>query len=380
MNDIARSSSPPVFLAGGGEMGKLIRKHDWSAASLGPLETWPQSLRVILGFLLRSPVPMVLLWGEDGIMLYNDAYSVFAGSRHPELLGSKVRDGWPEVVAFNDNVMQVVLAGGTLHYRGQELVLHRAGQPDRVWMNLDYSPVLDESGEPAGVLCVVAEITEQIAAEQRREAAEAALRAERDRSQRVLDNMGEAFVLLDREFRIVDMNAEAMRLENRPKEAILGKTHWEAHPDAAPELGELYRKAMREKRAVALEHRYVWPDGRDTWIDMRAYPVRDELAVFYRDVTDRKRTEEALRASDDRQRFLISLDNEVRGLVEPAAVVAATSRALGERLGAARVAYAEIDEANDRASVHGGWTDGTLAQLPGELRLSSFGPTMIALL
>jgi PAS domain S-box-containing protein len=176
------------------------------------------------------------------------------------------------------------------------------------------------------VLCILAETTGQVAAERSREQAEAALRAERDRSQGVLDNMGEAFVLLDREFRIVDMNAEAMRLEKRPKEDILGKTHWEAHPDAAPELGELFRQGMRERRPVSMEHRYVWPDGRDTWIDTRVYPAGEGLAVFYRDATERKRAEAAVRASDDRQRFLIALADEVRGLADPGAVVAATSR------------------------------------------------------
>jgi len=68
--------------------------------------------------------------GEDGIMIYNDAYSVFAGGRHPRLLGSKVREGWPEVADFNDHVMKVGLAGGTLAYRNQELTLHRRGLPE----------------------------------------------------------------------------------------------------------------------------------------------------------------------------------------------------------------------------------------------------------
>lgn len=380
MDDAARSPGGAAFPAGGGSMAALIREHDWQATALGPAEGWPRSLRTILDIMLPSPVPMVLLWGDDGIMLYNDAYSVFAGGRHPALLGSKVREGWPEVTGFNDNVMRVGLAGGTLHYRDQELTLHRHGRPEQVWMNLDYSPVPGDGGEPAGVLCILAETTGQVVAECRRDAAEAALRAERDRSQGVLDNMGEAFVLLDRAFRFVDMNAEAMRLEQRPKQAVLGRTHWEAHPDAAPELGELYRRAMRERRAVDLEHRYVWPDGRDTWIDMRAYPVEGGLAVFYRDVTDRRRAEEAVRASDDRQRFLIALDDGVRGLASPAAVVAATSRALGERLGATRVAFVEIDEARDRATILGGWTDGTVAQLPDELRLSGFGATLVGLL
>jgi hypothetical protein len=65
------------------ECGRLIAFRDWSATSIGPLDTWLQSLRTATSILLRSPVPMVMLWGEDGVMLYNDAYSVFAGGRHP---------------------------------------------------------------------------------------------------------------------------------------------------------------------------------------------------------------------------------------------------------------------------------------------------------
>jgi PAS domain S-box-containing protein len=107
----------------------------------------------------------VLLWGPDGIMIYNDAYSAFAGGRHPKLLGSKVREGWPEVADFNDNVMKVGLSGGTLAYKDQELTLNRHGRPEQVWMNLDYSPVLNEAGEPAGIIAIVVETTERIFAE-----------------------------------------------------------------------------------------------------------------------------------------------------------------------------------------------------------------------
>jgi two-component sensor histidine kinase len=98
-------------------------------------------------------------------MIYNDAYSVFAEGRHPFLFGSKVREGWPEVADFNDNVMKVGLSGGTLSYRDQELTLHRKGFPEQVWMNLDYSPVLDENGRPAGVLAIVVETTQRVLTE-----------------------------------------------------------------------------------------------------------------------------------------------------------------------------------------------------------------------
>ena len=139
-------------LLAGGACGRLIASRDWRATPLGAIETWPQSLRTATSLLLPSQVPMVMLWGEDGVMLYNDAYSLFAGGRHPRLLGSKVREGWPEVADFNDNVMRVGLAGRTLSYKDQELTLYRHGPPEQVWMDLDYSPVPDESGRPAGVL------------------------------------------------------------------------------------------------------------------------------------------------------------------------------------------------------------------------------------
>src|SRR5579883_2617980 len=138
------------FLLRGGATGELIARRDWSRTSLGPIEAWPQSLKTTLGLLLHSPVPIVLLWGPEGVMLYNDAYSVFAGGRHPTLLGSKVREGWPEVADFNDRVMKTGLAGGVLQFKDQELTLYRNGQPEQVFMNLDYSPVFGEDGRPHG--------------------------------------------------------------------------------------------------------------------------------------------------------------------------------------------------------------------------------------
>ncbi len=165
--DMFRPIAAPVpahaFLSGGGECAALIAALDWGATPLGAIERWPQSLRTATALLLRSPVPMVMLWGVDGVMLYNDGYSQVAGGRHPHLLGSKVREGWPEVADFNDHVMRVGLAGGTLRYSDQELTLHRNGRPEQVWMDLDYSPVLDERGDPAGVICILAETTERVA-------------------------------------------------------------------------------------------------------------------------------------------------------------------------------------------------------------------------
>lgn len=163
---VALRRPPPLEWLSGGKTADLIKDFDWAKTPIGPIAKWPRSLKTIVATLLRSPVPMVLLWGESGVMIYNDAYSVFAGGRHPQLLGSNVREGWPEVADFNDNVMKVGLGGGTLSYRDKELTLYRNGAPEQVWMNLDYSPVLDDDDRPAGVLAIVVETTQRVQAEQ----------------------------------------------------------------------------------------------------------------------------------------------------------------------------------------------------------------------
>lgn len=160
-------TDPFQFLGHSGELSDLIRQFDWRRTPLGEVSTWPQSLKTAVSLLIQSPVPIVMLWGEQGVMIYNDAYSVFAGARHPALLGSNVREGWAEIADFNDNVMKVALAGKTLAYRDQELTLHRKGYPEQVWMDLDYSPVMDENGKPAGVIAIVVETTERVLAERR---------------------------------------------------------------------------------------------------------------------------------------------------------------------------------------------------------------------
>jgi PAS domain S-box-containing protein len=211
------------FFLRGGETGRLIAERDWSQTSLGPMADWPQSLRTALGLVLFSPVPLVLLWGEDGVMLYNDAYSVFAGGRHPELLGSKVREGWPEVADFNDHVMKVGLAGGILTYKDQELTLYRHGRAEQVWMNLDYSPVLDEAGDPAGVIAVVIETTDRVRADRQ-------LASERERLLQAFEQ-APGFIISMRgpEHRVEFVNAAHRRAFN--SDGWVGRTIREAFPE-----------------------------------------------------------------------------------------------------------------------------------------------------
>ena len=152
-----------------GEMAQRIRAFDWSTTDLGPLDRWSTSLACTVQMMLASPVPMVMLWGPAGYMIYNDSYSVFAGGRHPYLLGTPVELGWPEVADFNRHVVDTCLAGGTLSFNNKDLVLLRNGQPETVWLDLYYSPVAGDNQQPAGVLAIVVETTAHVHSERVRQ-------------------------------------------------------------------------------------------------------------------------------------------------------------------------------------------------------------------
>ena len=117
-----------------------------------------------------------------------------------------------------------------------------------------------------------------------------------DQADELLQLISEGFVFVDRDFRILAMNAEGERIEGRPAAEITGTTLWESWPDVErSELGELWRKAMRDRQPVALEHRYTWPDGRQAWLEMRAFPSEKGMAIFFRDISRQKRSEEDLK-------------------------------------------------------------------------------------
>lgn len=84
----------PGFLIGGGEMGSLMRGHDWSGSPLGVPAGWAPSLAALSGVMLGSAQPAFVVWGPGRQLLYNDAYARLLGDRHPSALGRDCREAW----------------------------------------------------------------------------------------------------------------------------------------------------------------------------------------------------------------------------------------------------------------------------------------------
>ncbi|WP_107327979.1 PAS domain S-box protein [Agrobacterium pusense] len=140
---------------------------DWSFTPLGPRIAWPPVLEQTLSLVMSAGVPMAILWGTDGVMLYNDAYAAFAGQRHPDFLGRPISEAWPELATFNSRVVRIVLDGRTLSFRDRHAVIERNGELQDVWLNLDFSPVRDHDGVPLGVLAILKDTTHRVRTEQR---------------------------------------------------------------------------------------------------------------------------------------------------------------------------------------------------------------------
>ncbi len=154
--------SSPDFLSGGGELGALMRAKEWTQTPLGPPEQWPQSLRTSVSTCLNCSFPILLWWGPDLVKLYNDAYAMILGAKHPAALGRPGREVWPEIWDTIGPMLQSALRGEAAPADDLLLLLRRYGYAEECYFSFSYSPIHDESGGVGGVFCPVIETTAKI--------------------------------------------------------------------------------------------------------------------------------------------------------------------------------------------------------------------------
>ncbi|OOG52324.1 PAS domain S-box protein [Rhodanobacter sp. C03] len=303
MNDI----DPFPFLGGGSKLGELIRAFDWKKTALGELSQWPGCLRAATSLVLRSDAPMTLQWGTEGWMLYNDAYCDIAGARHPGLLGQKVSDSWSEIADFRTQVVKDVLDGNTVNYRDKHVVLLRHGEPEDVWLDINYSPVVDEAGTPVGVFAVVKNATERFQAEQRLRMAQEAggvgtFEWYPDSGRLDVSDQYRRIWGLSADVEVTD-GLLAMLAHPDDRHAVVGPQRYDLpNPIAYSECRRI-DPITGEIRWIARRGEVVSLDG-----------VNQRYVGIVMDVTDRKRSEDALAESEARwQRLVEQMDiKEVR--------------------------------------------------------------------
>ena len=151
-----------------GEVAALMRAQDWSNSPLGPPEEWPQALRSAVSLMLDSKFPMFVAWGPELGFLYNDAFAVILGRKHPAALGGRFKDIWSEVWDDIYPLIERAMAGEAIWQENLPVVMNRHGYDEQTWFTFSYSPARDETGRVAGMFCGVAETTATIRSERRK--------------------------------------------------------------------------------------------------------------------------------------------------------------------------------------------------------------------
>src|SRR6185369_7727341 len=161
------ASSQAAWLAGG-EIEKLIRGMDWSRTPIGPVESWPRSLKTAVDILLNSRFPMFIWWGRELTNIYNDAYTPMLGARHPQALGQSARRVWADVWPVVGPQAEAVMNEGRATWNESVLLLvERHGYTEEAYFTFSYSPAPDDSGGVGGVFCAVTEDTARVLGERR---------------------------------------------------------------------------------------------------------------------------------------------------------------------------------------------------------------------
>ncbi|XLZ71861.1 response regulator [Massilia sp. SR12] len=129
---------------------------DWSRSELGPQEDWSPALRLTLDIMLNTPLPMLLMWGRQQIMLYNQAYASSAGAANASAPGGAIPVVPPAPWSWNPPAIEQCWAGQSLVFPRQSLKLWRDGRVLDASFDLHYTPVREVGGKVAGILCALA--------------------------------------------------------------------------------------------------------------------------------------------------------------------------------------------------------------------------------
>ncbi|MBE7184776.1 MAG: response regulator [Methylobacterium mesophilicum] len=331
---------PAAWPIGGGECGALVRLFDWSGNPLGPIANWSSALRATASNVVNSPVPKVLMWGTDHVMIYNDGYREIAGANHPQAIGGTVPGIWPEIWEFNREILARGFRGEVASFRDQPMVLHRNGRPEEVVFDLFYTPVYEENGHVGGVLCTVVENTERVRFERALAASEAELR-------RVTDTLPMLVSYVDRD--------HVYRFANGFYEEVFGKPVAEI---VGASIRTIVGDALYEDRRVSLDRALAGENftAETTITDKNGTSRRTELRYVPRidadgsipgiyvlgiDVEERAQREASLSLSNGR--FRAAMD-AVHGVLW---TNSADGRMMGEQPGWAALTGQSYDEYQD---------------------------------
>jgi len=311
----------------------LLDAMDWTSTPLGPRSQWPASLKSLLALILRSRRPQYLVWGPDRRFFYNEAFLPVMGIKHPAGFGRPMAEVWPEVWNEVEPLVTASIRDGQSHFfEDRPFVLQRHGHDELTYFSFSYTPVEDDDGRLAGLMCVLVERTVAIENEEKQ-------RAETQRMQELLKQApGFACVTYGPTHVISFVNDAYERLTGQSRDALIGRSVAQALPEVV-EQGYVtlldhvfqFREPFVGRSMPVRLVRQPDAESEERILDFLYQPILDGngtiAGIFIQgsDVTDRvraetelRRSEQALRdANENKDRFLAVLGHELRNPLAP---------------------------------------------------------------
>lgn len=145
------------------DCAELVGAHPWETTSLGSMDAWDPVVRATVEVVLSSPVPMALAYGDDHVLIYNDAYAEVIGVKHPAALGRPAADVFGDLwhTPGVGGVINDVYRSGQSYLEAEtQMAVPRGGQVEQASFTRGHSVVRDRHGSVVGVLTVAAETTQ----------------------------------------------------------------------------------------------------------------------------------------------------------------------------------------------------------------------------
>jgi PAS domain S-box-containing protein len=306
-------------------MRARVRAFDWEKTPLGPISSWPQSLKTTIDLMMASQLAMNLIWGPERILIYNEVHRAFMGTKHPRAFGRPGREVWGEVWEAAEAIHHRVFAGETVTLEDHPWTLLRNGGPEEAFFTSYFTPIRDETGAVVANLATAFETTNAVKEKAERDRAERALRESEARLKAAVDLVKLGRYSWNPQTNKLEWDEKCRAMWGLPADATVDYDTWRTavHPD---DLGAVEAAIQRctdpqGDGVYDVEYRVLGNDGGERWIATRGQTQfeNDKPVWFYGvaiDVTDRKRIEKTLeRRVEARTRELEEANNALRSQI-----------------------------------------------------------------
>lgn len=302
--------SDAAFFEGTGVVRAHCRTLDWNRTALGPVASWSESLRLFVHLCLDCRTPTALWLGPEFLLIHNDAYAEVLGRKFPSSLGRPIREVWSEVWnELAEDFHKVFFKGESVRYGEAKYRLLRGERATEAYFSYSLTPLRDAHGQILGVFNVMEETTSFVRAKVAREQEYHTLFDRIDEglcvTAPIRDTSGRPI-----DYRFLKINPAFVRHTGYVN--AVGKTAREVNPQLEPFWPQIVCEVAFTGEPIRLEGHVL---SLERWFDVFIFRVDDEcdgrVALLFNEITSRKRSEAALRHSEELLRAIVSASSDV---------------------------------------------------------------------